>query len=192
MQVSFTHIHPFLVKELALVWHQKGITHKLAHWKGKEKNTQEILILLQIPHPVKPLATTSSFCEWLAGLQRMEQFLDGASIMTFFQLAIGKELLSLISDVFVYENFSIIKYAGPIADMCGATWSQELADLVPGRGLWGQGGTTTFCIFMVVGRGYEVFWNTLVFYIKQIIPTPCFKAFENISTDTALTATQST
>lgn len=51
----------------------------------------------------------------------MEQFLDGASIMTFFQLAIGKELLSLISDVFVYENLSIIKYAGPIADMCGAT-----------------------------------------------------------------------
>lgn len=47
----------------------------------------------------------------------MEQFLDGASIMTFFQLAIGKELLSLISDVFVYENFSIIKYAGPIADV---------------------------------------------------------------------------
>lgn len=51
----------------------------------------------------------------------MEQFLHGASIMTFFQLAIGKELQPLISDVFVYENFRIIKLAGPIADMCGAT-----------------------------------------------------------------------
>lgn len=37
----------------------------------------------------------------------------------------------------VNANFSIIKFAGPIADMCGATWSQELADLVPGRGTMG-------------------------------------------------------
>lgn len=51
----------------------------------------------------------------------MEQFLDGASIMTFFQLAIGKELQPLISDVFVYKNFSIIKLAGLTADTCGAT-----------------------------------------------------------------------
>lgn len=154
-------------------------------------NTQEILILLPISHPVKPLPTSSSFCEWVAGLQGMEQFLDGASIMTFFQLAIGKELQPLISDVFVYKNFSIIKLAGLTADTCGATWSWELADLISGRGLWEQGRTTTFCILIVVGRGYEVFRNTLVLYIKQMTPTPCFKAFENISIDTVLTSAHS-
>lgn len=69
----------------------------------------------------------------------MEQLLDGASIMIFFQLAIGRELLSLTSDVFVYENFNIIKLAGPIADVCSATCSQELADVIPGRGLRGAG-----------------------------------------------------
>lgn len=113
-------------------------------------------------------------------------------ILTIFQLAIGKKLQPLISYIFVYKNLSIIKLAGPIAYICGATWSQELAGLIPGRGLQGPGGTTMFCILIAVGKGYEVFWNTLVFYVKQMTPSPCFKAFENISIDTVLTATQST
>lgn len=51
----------------------------------------------------------------------MEEFLDGALIMIFFQLAIGKKLRPLISDVFVNENFNIIKLAELIEDMCSAT-----------------------------------------------------------------------
>lgn len=123
MQVSFTHIHSFLVKELALVWHQKGITHKFAHWKGKEKKLTlkkyyfyfQYLILLNLQLLLIAFVNEWQVCREWNSFQMVLQ------IMTNFQLAIAKELQPLISNVFVYEHLSIIKLAGPIADMCGAT-----------------------------------------------------------------------
>lgn len=70
---------------------QEGHHSQTRPLKGKIKKKTKLLILLPVPHAVKPIPRHRAVFvnEWVH-LWRMEQFLNGASIITFFKLSIWK------------------------------------------------------------------------------------------------------
>lgn len=68
---------------------QEGHHSQTRPLKGKIKKKTKLLILPPVPHAVKPIPRHRAVFvnEWVH-LWRMEQFLNGASIITFFKLSI--------------------------------------------------------------------------------------------------------